>query len=253
MGGSLKISELMKLVVSERNDNFFVEAPDQLGLTALLPKYLEQIAAQVDIHVIDAGTLSKDKARALEKEARYAPHGSSEKTHFLIYGLQRLPPASVGPLLKVVEESKYARWIFQAQRSSRWLETLKSRSTVVRLAFLAKKTVMGNLRRMNLDAVAAEKANLYDGTLSGTAKALNMKDTLTSMRRAVLEGPRGLVSLYSVDSLNSLAFDTAISDRLSLKQKYFLMMDPTEERKRLVLWLMVHGAIKQVDIQVGEA
>lgn len=243
----------MKMVVVEKTSNFFVEAPDQLGLTALLPKYLEQIASPVDIHVLDAGTLTKDRARSLEKEARFAPQGSSEKTHFLIYGMQRLPAASVGPLLKVVEESRYARWIFQAQISAKWLNTLKSRSTVVKLAFLAKKTVMGNLRRMNLDAAAAEKANLYDGTLTGTVRALNMRETLINLRKAVTEGSRGLVTLYGADALGSLAFDTAVLDNLTVPQKLYLGSDPTDERKRIALWLMVYGTKKHQRYRVGEA
>lgn len=233
----MKIQTFMKLVGQTGRSNFFVICPDDLGLNLLLTKVLEPIAVQEDVHFVEAGGLTKDAARELERDARLAPRGSSELTHFFIWGAQRLSVDSVGPLLKAVEEAKYSRFLFQAQVVSRKLHTLMSRSQIVSLPFLAKKVVLGNLRAMNMDAKMVDQAGLYDGTLQGTMRALQMKDTLASINRELKRGPRGMTAALVPDVIGSLAFVSALSPHLTDEERRYLGRQDTPERRKLVLFL----------------
>lgn len=233
----MKIQTFMKLVGAPGRTNYFVVAPDDLGLSLLLTKVLEPIACAEDVHFVEAGGLTKDAARELEKEARLAPRGSSELTHFYIWGSQRLPVDSVGPLLKAVEEAKYARFVFQAQVVSRKLRTLMSRCQVVSLSFLSRKVVLGNLRAMSQDARTVEQQDLYDGTLQGTIKALQMKDSLAAIVRELKRGTRGLTVALAPDVIGSSAFPAALGPFLTEGEREFLARSDTPERRKLVLFL----------------
>lgn len=218
--------------------NYFVVCPDSLGLSLLLPRVLEKLASREDIHFLQASHLTKEKARQMEKEARKAPSGMSNHTYFCISLLQNLAPDSVGPLLKVVEESKYANFIFQAQTITRETRTLLSRSMVIRLSFMSKAMVLGNMQAMHLDAATADELGLYDGTLGGTIKALTMKDTVVEIRREIRRGVRGIVALQREETVQSLALHTAISPFLREGETAFLKEEDSPERRRLVLFML---------------
>lgn len=147
----------------------------------------------------DAEGLSKDRAREIENEARAAPRGGSAWQTFFIYSLQKLPVESVGPLLKVTEDAKWSRFIFQAQTVPKKLYTLRSRSSVVSLPFLSKDVVLANLKGLNYDAKTADELDLYDGTIAGTIHNLRIKDALTAIRRELSKGARGIAALYYQD------------------------------------------------------
>jgi len=202
----------------------------------LLQGALGTIASQEDIHYYDGENITKSKAREIEQEARFASRGSSKLVHFYIFKLQKLPPDSVGPLLKAVEEAKFCRFIFQAQSTPRKIHTLMSRSSVAKIPFLSRKMVLGNMKAMNHDAKTVDQLGLYDGTLSGTIKALGMKDTLISIQRETQRGLRGLSALYSPEYLNSLAFDTAVNPLLNKKERTYQEKNKTPNRQKIALY-----------------
>jgi len=224
--------------VSQRGrTNYFVICPDELGLALLLQGALSAVATAEDIYYYNAEGITKEKARQIEVEARFASRAGAELSHFFIYSLQNLPTGSVGPLLKVAEEAKYARFIFQTQSVSRKLFTLMSRSNVVRLPFLSERVVLGNLKAMNYDAKTVETLGLYDGTLSGTIKALGMKDTIIEIRREMKRGLRGLTALFHQEILNSLAYDTATYEFLTPAERRFLKRNSSLERRKIITYL----------------
>lgn len=233
----MKIQDFLKIVGQRGRLNYFVLCPDELGLSLLLQGALSAIAVPEDIHFHDAEGITKEKARQIEAEARLASRGGSELQHFFIYSLQKLPADSTGPLLKAVEDARYARFIFQAQSTPRKIHTLMSRSSVVKLPFLTKAMVLANLKAMNHDAKLADDLNLYDGTLAGTIRALGMKDTLVSIRREMSRGLRGISAVYTPEVLGSLAFESATYDFFTEKERRFLGKNPTPDRKKLALFL----------------
>lgn len=235
----MRIQELLKLLSQTGRLNFFILAPDELGLLRLLPKALEKVAALEDILYYDAEHITKDRAREIEKEARSAPRAGSELQIMYIYSLQKLSGESVGPLLKAVEDAKYTRFIFQAQSTPRKIHTLMSRSSVVRVPFLSKDVILANVKRLHLDAKAAEELNLTDGTLEGTIRNLSMKDSITLIRRELSKGQRGVAAVFAQDVVESLAFMPAIDDLLSKRERAFLAANSSLERKKLVAYLVM--------------
>lgn len=234
--GAVKTSEFIKLVVEDVESNYLVECPDSLGLNLLLPQAMKKVVSEEDFKMIAADQITKEKARQLEKEARMAPVGSSSKNHFFVFGLQKLPAGSAASLLKVVEESRYSRWIFQAQYIPRKIKTLKSRAKFVRLAFLSKRVVMGNMQIMNYDTRAVERQELYDGTLAGTIQALSMKDTIAVYKREATMGIRGLAALFSKDALDSPALDFMFRDKWTPQERAFISRG-SADRKKLAIFL----------------
>lgn len=231
------IKTFLTLTEGGHRANYFIVAPDLLGLHLLLPRSLAKVAAKEDIHFFDAANVTKEKARQIEKESRKAPVGSSDFSYFVITGLQNLPTDSVGPLLKAVEEAKYAVFLFQAQHIPRAVRTLLSRSILVKLPFLSKKAVLGNMQTLHYDARTADDLGLWDGTLSGTIKAVSMKDTLLSIRRDMRLGARGLPSTQADDVIGSLAFETAVGPLLNPSESAFLKRDSSADRRRLAVFL----------------
>lgn len=209
--------------------------PDNLGLGILLGNVLSRQAAAEDVHFLEASTITKKLARELERETRLAPRGSSEFTHYYLYKLQGLPLDSVGPLLKTVEEAKYARFIFQSQTVPSKIRTLMSRSSVVRLPFIPKSVVLANLKIMAHDARIADQLNLWDGTLAGTITSLQMKDAKTSILREFKRGSRGFSTMMSPEILQATSFILTIEEFLSEEEKRFLRRDESQIRKKLVL------------------
>jgi len=232
----MNIKDLLHLLSLPTSHNYCVICADDLGLGLLLNGALASIANSEDIHFHDAGGLTKEKARQIEVEARYAPRGSSKLTHFYIFGLQRLPVDSTGPLLKAVEEAKYARFIFQTQSLPRKILTLMSRSTVVRLPFLSRRVVLGNMEAMNHDARTADELDLYDGTLAGTIKALGSKDTALSIKRFLDQSERGLLGIFAPEILGSMVFERTVYPTLTGSERAFLRREKTEARQKLALY-----------------
>jgi len=240
----MKVQDFLKLVAKPERENLAAITADELGLGLLLLAALAPIANPEDVHFFDAENITKEKARQIEVEARLGARGGSRLGHFYVYKLQRLPTDSAGPLLKAVEEAKSARFIFQAQATPRKIQTLLSRSTTVRIPFLTRKMVLGNMKALNHDAKTADQLNLYDGTLAGTIKALQTKDSITEIQRSLRQGMRGLSALYAPEILNGLAFDTATYNHLTEQERRYVQRarqgDKTRlnARQKLVLYLV---------------
>ena len=232
----MKPSDLARLIVEAPTTNLHITAPDEIGLQFILDNPLRQIAEPEDIHYHDAAAITVEKARQIEQEARRAPRASSDRQHFVIRRLQLLPTQSAGPLLKAVEEAKFARFIFQAQGTPEKTRTLKSRCTHVELPFLTRRVVLGNMKALSLDARTARDLGLYDGTLAGTTRALNMKDTLAEIRRSLANGTRGAAALFTPEVLGSLAFDAAAYEHLDEAEQAYLQRDKNPARQKLALY-----------------
>jgi len=222
----------------QERTNYLVICSNTLGLNTFLSKVLSKQAAQEDIYFHDAASITVEKARQIERESRLAPRGSSKFTHFFIYNLQNIPQGSAQPLLKVAEEAKYARFIFQTQFLPRKVRTLMSRSVVLSLPFMPKSVVLANMKAMNLDAKMADQLNLYDGTLGGTIAALQMKDALTNIRRELGRGPRGFAALVNPETIGSLAFMPAMDAVLTEEERFYLKRGDTPDRRKLALFLV---------------
>lgn len=229
----MNIRDFLRLVGAPTRTNYFVLCADEMGLNLLLQGALAPIAPAEDTYFYDAEGVTKEKARQIEDESRYAPRGGGNLSHFYIYSLQKLPTDSVGPLLKAVEEARYSRFIFQAQAAPPKIHTLMSRSSVVRLPFLPKNLVLGNMKAMNYDARTADQLGLWDGTLGGTIKALSMKDSMLEYRRETANGTRGLAALYHPDVMKSLAFRPATNHLYSDEERRFMTRAGNDEDSAL--------------------
>lgn len=240
----MQIKEFLALLGTGKKINYFVECSDLLGISLLLPRVLEKHMAKDDVHFFDAATLTKEKARQLEKDARKAPVGSSAHSYYVITSLHQLPEQSVGPLLKAVEEAKYAAFIFQAQYVKRETRTLLSRSMLVKLPFMSKKVVLANMQALHYDATAADQLNLYDGNLSGTIRAVSMKDSMMAIRRDLKLGLRGVEGLMSDDVIGSLAFVPAIEPQLTDRERRFLAREDGPDRRRMLAYLLAERSVR---------
>jgi len=222
---------------------------NELGLSLLLQGALSVIAVPEDIEFHDAENITKEKARQIEVAARLASRGGSELNHFFIYNLQNLPVNSTGPILKAVEESKYSRFIFQAQSIPRKIRTLMSRSSVVRLPFLSKQVVLGNMKALNYDARTADQLGLYDGTLAGTIKALSGKDAIIEIQRDMKRGLRGLTAMFNSEVLKSLVFDAATYSYMDEEERALLRAarGMNEQRYSARQKLMVYRAMQRME------
>lgn len=237
----MKVPEFKRLVSQPGRLNYFVICPDNLGLGLFLDESLKVLAQPADIHHYNAEDITKDRARLIEKEARSAPRAGSELQHIYIYHLQKLASDSVGPLLKAVEEATYARFIFQAQSTPQKIHTLRSRASVIKLAFLSKPEALGYIQKvLKLDARAADELGLYDGTIQGTQTALAMKNAVTQIRRDFAQGLRGAASLFNPEQLKSYAaLEVATYDFLTPEERTYLgkMRLASNSRKTLAFYL----------------
>jgi len=234
----LRIQEFLRIVNYPDRTNFFVICANDLGLGMLLPRTLKKIASPEDYTAYQAENVTKAKAREIEAEARKAPRAGSQLSHVFVAGMEKLPTDSAGPLLKAAEEARWTRFIFQAQDIPEKLHTLMSRSNVVRLPFLSRKAVLGNLQRLNYDAKTVDRLNLYDGTLDGSIRTLVMKDMVIEIRRELKGGSRGLTSLFSNEIVNGLALTPAIKDKVLPEELEFMKREDNPARTKLVLYLM---------------
>jgi len=234
----MRLGEFLRLLEQKGRTNYAALASDNLGLSNLVPRTLRKIACSEDIQIFDAESLTKEKVRQIGKEVTLAPQGGSDLTHIFIRRLQVIPSGSVGPLLKVVEEARMARFIFQAQMNSRKIQTLFSRALVVPLSFLSEKAVLGNMKLMNHDALTAKNLRLYDGTLGGTIEMMGMKDTVSAFKREMTLGSRGLVGLFGEDMLNSMAFRRIYQEKLKTEEQMYLGRQDDLTRRKLIVYLV---------------
>jgi len=245
----MKIQSFLNLVSKPGRTNYMVICSNELGLSLLLQGALGAIAVPEDIQFYDAEHITKEKARQIEVDARLAARGGSELNHFFIYNLQNLPVNSTGPILKAVEESKYSRFIFQAQSTPRKIHTLMSRSSVMRLPFLSKQVVLGNMKAMNHDARTADQLDLYDGTLAGTIRALSGKDAIIEIQREMKRGQRGLTAMFNPEVLKSLVFDVATYNYMDEEERALLRSAKVMDERRYSARqkLMVYRAMQRMD------
>lgn len=182
----MNLQEFLKYASGPALDqSLFVQAPDNLGVVQFLPRVLGKVLGSGDLHTFSASLLSKQKVRDdIEKEARRAPAGASRKTHFFIHGASDLSSECVGPLLKIMEDGAYARFVLQAASCPRKIWTLRSRCQEIRLPFLSKRTVLGNLKAMKVDVGQIDELGLFDGTMEGTRLALVARDKIQSVLKA---------------------------------------------------------------------
>lgn len=233
----MKPSKVLALLKDRPSSNIYIQCADSLGMTQLVPQALAKAFSSLDVHVVNARGLTIERARQLEEEARLKPRGSSDRTHVFIYGMSSIPTASVGALLKIVEESPTTRFVFQGQQQLVKDRTIRSRCTLVRVPYLSKKAVLANIQAMSLDAVKVEELGLWDGTLQGTIARLQAHSTLIGFTRELGLGSKGFLNLVSADMLGSQVFDTALADVLSEKEKRFISANPTANRKKLAIYV----------------
>jgi len=238
----VKLTDFLRILSQPGRINYFVVCPDLLGLGSNLQRVLESTTNSADLHFFNAREVTVEKARQIEVESRFAPRAGSDYVIFYVYGLQNLPVNSVGPLLKTIEEAKFARWIFQAQFTPRKIHTIRSRCSVVKLPFMARDITLANMRALNEDAQTADEMNLWDGTLDGTIQALGMKRQLIEIKRDLRRGSQGLASLLREEILNGLALPHATYEFTTTREKAFLEREGSEARKKLVLYLLCQRA-----------
>ena len=245
----MKIQQFLTMVSKPGRTNYLVVCSNELGISLLLQGALSAIAVPEDIEFHDASNITKEKARQIEVAARLASRGGSELNHFFIYNLQNLPTDSTGPLLKAVEEGKYSRFIFQTQSIPRKIRTLMSRSSVVKLPFLSKAIVLGNMKALAHDARTADQLDLYDGTLAGTIRALAGKDAIVEIQREMKRGLRGLVGMYNPEILKSLVFDVAMYNYLDDDERQMLQSakNMSEQRYAARQKLAIYRAMQRID------
>lgn len=118
----------------------------------------------------------------------------------------------------------------------------------MKLPFLTKDVILANLKGLNFDAKTADQLDLHDGTLSGTIRNLRMKDSLTSIRRELDKGARGLSALFYRDEetdsgpLTSNAFRPALDPHLTPEEVAFLRegqgREPSRDRRKIATYLV---------------
>lgn len=236
----MKVSLFLDLLKDTSRTNYYVECSDDLGLGDLITRSFKGKIAPEDVHRYSASEITMEKAHQIEKDSRLAP-SRSPINQFYIYKLQELSAASAAPLLKAVEEAKYSRFLFQAQVNPRKIMTLRSRSTVIKLPFLTKSVVLANIKAKQLDAKAVDELNLYDGTLAGSIRNLNMKDATVEIKREYSKGARGLVALFNESIQSSNAFSHTIGKMMSKSELAFCASASAGnlDRQRLATFLAV--------------
>lgn len=225
----------LDLVEKQPTANYTAVCSDKLGLRILLPQVLNKIATAPDIEMVDARSLTVERTRQLSADLGLSPRGSSIRSQVVVWSTSQIPAQCVGPLLKVMEESSYARFILQTQHLSKRVSTLVSRTIVGHLPFLSKRVVLGNLSRMHVDAQVADDLNLYDGTLAGTVEAVRMKEAVLAVQRELQGGARGLIALLKEEEKNPLVFDKAVEPFILEEERAYLRLGREPYRRQLVL------------------
>jgi hypothetical protein len=217
-------------------ENYFVICSDDLGISGLVRNAVPEDQRH-DLTIVDASTITMEKARHIESLARKAGL-ATQKNWFYISSFHRIPAHSVGALLKVVEQSSFSRFIFQAQWVPPWVETVRSRCLEVRLPFLTRAAVYGNMKLLNYDAKEADRHKLWDGTLGGTIKRLGMKDAMSDIRRQVKGGTRSTAALLLDETIRSNAFMPTICPFLDDDEEAYLRRSDTPSRRRLMAFVL---------------
>lgn len=231
-------AEFLKAVRDRPATHFYSVTPDGGGMVLLLPGVLRKIAHERDIQVFDCARLTVTQARALAREAGMAPIGSSDVTHFVGWNTHLLGDTAAGALLLAIEEGKRGRFIFIADRDpGSGLRPLASRCVQIRLPFLAKRVVLGNLQALKHDARTADEKDLWDGTLGGTLANVRVAKEREAILAAVALGLRGLPELLEFS--DSPAFDQILAGRLTEEERRFLEHESTPERRRLVAFQLL--------------
>lgn len=201
----MKLKEFLNGVVQMDNTNFFVLCPDKVGIRSLIKRALEKVASSEDISIHHARDMTVETAHLLRERASSRPIAGSKRTHFFIHSLQNLNAPAAAVLLKVVEETRTARFIFQSQTKKDPIGGLRSRSVEVEIPFLTKREVLGNLQALQKDAAAAERLNLWDGTLENTLRLSEDKQKAERILHLIQMGIRG-----REDLLQEVAIDEAM-------------------------------------------
>jgi hypothetical protein len=220
-----------------RGQNVFIVAPDRLGLTDLVVDELRKVFSFSDVvsNPAPRGLGAKDWVRSIEQDAHKAPRGGGERTHYFMYGMGSLPVECVGPMLKVLEESRYSRFILQSSVSCPKLSTLQSRCMTCRIPFYSRREVGGVLKCVaRLDIEPMDEFDLYDGTIEGTTQALLERDDFLSVRKE-LTG-RGSLALMSDDFCQSdregnppVKYTQFVEPRLTREEREYATL-PTRRR-----------------------
>lgn len=231
----MKHADFLRALVQQSAVNFYVVTSDDEGLAILIPRTLAKMASAGDILVKDAAGLTVSAARTLAHEAGLSPRDGSTRTHIVLRRMERLQPNCVGPLLMAAEESPFARFIFIGGRIPARAATLASRSTVVHLPFLNRRSVMGNLQALGLDAKLADEEGHYDGTLGGTSRNLKQRADRAKILEALGRGLDGYEDLAGL--ADSPAFERTLEPLLRPEEVAFLRREGSEDRRRLVAFL----------------
>lgn len=228
-------SQALELIRAQETQNIYLLTPDDGGMALLLPRALAKVARPADIQTIDAASLRVDAARELAKDCGFSPRGGSSRTHIVIRRMDRLAAYCVGAVLKAVEESQFARFIFVGSSIPYACQTLASRSLVVRLPFLTRKAALGNIQALKMDAATVDSQDLWDGTLGGSLQ--NLKDhkdrveILAALSRLNLSDLCGLVE--------SPAFDRTLKPMMTPEEIEYVQRDASPTRRQLVALLIL--------------
>lgn len=231
-------AEFLKAVRAQPTQHFYVVTPDGAGLDLLLPRILNALASERDVRVMDAPQITVAQARGIAREVRMAPIGGSSRTHFLIRRAHLLPSASASALLLAVEEAQRGRLVFVAgQLTLPANKVLASRCRIVRLPFLSRAAVLGNLQALHLDARTADEKDLWDGTLGGTLTNIQEGDDRPAILDALHRGLPGLPDLLS--HAETPAFDRVLREHMTAQERDFLGDTPTRARRALIAYTML--------------
>lgn len=227
----MKIKTLLELLMSEDRINYAIQCSTDLGLKQILPRILRKKYRPEDYYSFDAEQITREKARQIENDSRRAPQGGSLFNIFFIWGLEKIPSTSVGPLLKAVEEGKYTRFIFQSLVRVPKTDTLTSRCVAVELPFFSRAAVFKNMKSLSLDGLTAHNEGLYDGTIDGTTRTLSMRETTREIQRSLRPTSVGTLS---EDLIMSNAFLPLIENLITAEERNFLALDSSFERRMLI-------------------
>lgn len=226
-------AEFLRTLKARPTTHFYAVTPDGAGLALLVPRILRGIAAERDVRILDGSQLTVRDARRVAQEAGMSPVAGGPVTHFVVWRAHDLKPEAAGALLLAIEEAARGRFAFVAARDPRGaLRPLASRCVLVRLPFLSKRAVLGNLQVLRLDARTADERDLWDGTLGGTLANLREEGDRRQILEALHRGMNGLADL--VACAGSPVFDRVMREHLTEEERRFLDRESSPERRKLV-------------------
>lgn len=237
----MRVQDFIRILGEQPEDHFFAVTPDLEGTLRIVRRSLLAMQPACDVRVHDGSALQVAEAREVASDARRAPLGGSRRASVLVWRAERMPRDAAAMLLAPVEEAGGARFIFLASGEvPDHVEPLASRSVTVRLPFLSRRVVLGNVQALRLDARAADEADLWDGTLGGTLEALRCQATHARVREALGKGAGGYAALAEL--VGEAGFDAALRPSLLSEERAFLEARPGEDRRRLAAFLVARRA-----------